>query len=70
MQWMGRSAAAVGIVLAVSLGGCAFTVGGGSSRTVVRKSAGEELASWRRALDEGAITQDEYEQIKKAFLKR
>jgi hypothetical protein len=53
----------------VSLAGC-----GGSHTTKVQGtttvSKGQELQDLQRALNEGAITQDEYDRVRKVILKR
>jgi len=53
-----------------SLAGC----GGGDANVKVQGTttitAGQELQDLQRALSEGAITQDEFDTIKKALLRR
>jgi hypothetical protein len=62
--------AALGLAGLLSLAGCFWSIGGGSNRTVVEHSAGQQLTDLKRALDAGAINQDEYEKIKKVYLSK
>lgn len=54
---------------ATSFAGCR---GGGANvqQNVTTVSQGQELEDLKRALDQGAITQDEYEKLQKKILKR
>ncbi len=64
-----RSAlAAAGVLALLSLGGCFWSIGGGTQKTVVEHSAGQQLTDLKRALEAGAVTQDEYDRLKKVYL--
>jgi len=66
-----RSAVATASLLALlSLGGCFWSIGGGSQKTVVEHSAGQQLTDLKRALEAGAINQDEYDKLKKVYLNK
>ena len=64
-----RILAPIGLVLLVALGGC-----GGSTDVKVQGtttiSKGQELSDLQRALKEGAISQSEYDQLRKKILSR
>ena len=64
-----RLALAVLFSSAVMLAGCS---GGGAKvqQSVTTVSQGQELEDLKRALDQGAINQSEYEQLQKKILKR
>ena len=64
-----RILAPIGLVLLVALGGC----GGGTDVKVqgtTTISKGQELSDLQRALKEGAITQSEYDGLRKKILSR
>lgn len=61
---------ALALLLALPLGGCFWSVGGGSQKTVIERSAGEELADLKKALEAGALTPEEYEKLKQAYLNK
>ena len=63
-------AATLSLVGLLSLGGCFWSIGGGSNRTVVEHSAGQQLTDLKRALDAGAIDQEEYDKLKKVYLSK
>jgi hypothetical protein len=69
MQWTNRLLL-VTVLLGPALGGCAFHIGGGSTKTVVEKTTGEELSDLKQARDAGAINDEEYEKLRKALLDR
>jgi hypothetical protein len=50
------------------LGGCVLSFGGGDSRTELRHTTGEELRDLKQALDAGAISQEEYEELRQTLL--
>ena len=58
------------LLLVPALGGCAFNMGGGKTVTVVETTTGDELADLKKARDAGAITDAEYEELKKVILAR
>ncbi len=60
-------AVAVLVALAVELGGCG---GGGAEvhQNLTTVSQGQQLTDLKRALDEGAITQDEYDRLQRKIL--
>ena len=43
---------------------CVFSLGGGKTETVVRRTTGEELTDLKAALDSGAVTPEEYDRLK------
>ena len=64
-----RSAIAAASLLALlSLGGCFWSIGGGTQKTVVEHSAGQQLTDLKRAIETGAVTQEEYDKLKKVNL--
>lgn len=69
MQWTNRLLL-VTVLLAPAFAGCAFRIGGGSSKTVVEKTTGEELSDLKQAHDAGAINDEEYEKLRKGLLER
>jgi len=69
MRWT-RWALVAAVLLVPPLGGCAFSIGGGHTKTVVERSTGEELGDLKKARDDGAISDAEYEELKKIFLER
>ena len=56
------------LIAALSLGGCFWSIGGGSNKTVVEQSAGQQLTDLKRALDAGAINTEEYGKLKNVYL--
>ena len=60
----------VTLLLVSGLAGCAVQLGGGSSKTVVEASVGQELADLKAAHEAGIITAEEYEALKKAVMER
>lgn len=68
---MTRTLVAAGLlVVLASFNGCTCGGGGGTDVTTTTKSCGEELSDLKRALDEGAITQAEYDRMREATMKR
>ena len=66
-----RSAvASAGLMALLSLGGCFWSIGGGTQKTVVEYSAGQQLTDLKRALETGAVTQEEYDKLKKVYLSK
>jgi hypothetical protein len=66
-----RSAVAItGLLALLSLGGCFWSIGGGTQKTVVEHSAGQQLTDLKRALETGAVTQEEYDKLKKVYLSK
>jgi hypothetical protein len=61
---------ALGLLAMLSLGGCFWSIGGGSQKTVVEHSPGQQLADLKRALEAGAITAEEYERLKVVYLNK
>ena len=59
---------ALGLLVLLPLGGCFWSIGGGTSRTVVEHTAGQQLTDLKHALDAGAIDQEEYDKLKKVYL--
>ena len=59
--------AALGTLLA----GCSWSIGGGKERvTAAPPTRGQELIDLKRARDQGAITQEEYENQRRQVLTR
>jgi len=52
------------------MAGCAWSVGGNKGETVVRPTRGQELVDLKKALDQGAITEEEYKGQRKRILER
>jgi hypothetical protein len=66
-----RSAVATaGLLALLSLGGCFWSIGGGSQKTVVEHSAGQQLTDLKRALEAGAVSPEEYDKLKKVYLSK
>jgi hypothetical protein len=61
---------ALSLASTISLGGCFWSVGGGTQKVVKEHTAGEELTDLKRALDAGAVTPEEYEKLKKVYLSK
>jgi uncharacterized membrane protein len=55
-----------GIVLAVFLCGCVAGIGTGEKTEI--PTIGEELSDLKKALDEGAITEKEYSELKQKIM--
>jgi hypothetical protein len=63
--------AMIAVTAASLLNGCAWSVGGRESgETVVRPTQGQELIDLKRAKDQGALTDTEYEDQKLRLLAR
>jgi molybdopterin-binding protein len=64
----------IGLVVAglagTILSGCVFSVGGGKEVTSARPTRGQELVDLKKAKDQGAITQEEYDAKRKQILER
>ena len=56
---LGMCAAAIGLMGLVS--GCSWSIGGKGSNTVQQATRGQELVDLKKARDQGAITEDEYQ---------
>jgi len=50
-------------LILVVLGGC--SIGGGSHPRIIEPTLGQELLDLQKALDDGAITTDEYHHLKR-----
>jgi hypothetical protein len=59
-----------GILAMLSLGGCFWSIGGGTDRTVVEQTAGQQLTDLKRALEAGAITAEEFERLKQVYISK
>jgi hypothetical protein len=58
-------------VLAGVVSGCAWSIGDGKNPSVVQKTTkGQELIDLKRAKDQGAITEDEYNSKRQEILNR
>lgn len=60
----------LGLLALGSLGGCVWSIGGGTQRTVVERSAGEQLADLKRAQEAGAISSEDYDRLKRVYLSK
>ncbi|HVR85577.1 MAG TPA: hypothetical protein VMU54_14770 [Planctomycetota bacterium] len=49
--------------------GCAFSIGGGNTEEVQLKTWGQQLLDLKKALDEGALTQQEFENAKRKVIR-
>ena len=59
------------VVLATWLAGCSWSIGGGKERvSAAPATRGQELIDLKKARDQGAITQEEYENQKRQVLTR
>jgi hypothetical protein len=59
--------AAILVLMSASLQGCG---GGGAKTSVNSTTTGQELTDLKRALDQGIITQKEYDKKRREILKR
>jgi hypothetical protein len=69
--WLGRLTSGVALLALVgALSGCAWSIGGEKEAgTIVQKpTQGQELIDLKRALDQGALTEEEYERRKDELL--
>ena len=58
-------------VLGALLAGCSWSIGGGKERaSAAPPTRGQELIDLKRARDQGAITQEEYESQRRQVLTR
>jgi hypothetical protein len=58
-------------ILGVLLTGCAWSIGEGKDRvTTTQTTKGQELIDLKKAKDQGALTEDEYENQRKQVLNR
>jgi hypothetical protein len=48
---------------------CAFSIGGGSTEEVQNRTWGQQFLDLKRALDEGAMTQKEFEEAKRKMIR-
>jgi hypothetical protein len=62
--------ATAGLLALLSLSGCFWSIGGGSQKTVVEHSAGQQLTDLKRALEAGALSPEEYDKLKKVYLSK
>jgi len=68
-EWMGLAATVA--VAGVLLAGCAWSIGGTKEHSAsVQATRGQELIDLKKARDQGAITQDEYDAQKKRIMER
>jgi hypothetical protein len=49
--------------------GCAFSIGGGNTEEVQPKTWGQQLLDLKKALDQGALTQKEFEDAKRKVIR-
>ena len=61
---------AVIAAVAVSAAGCVWSLGGGDTKKVVQPSQGTQLSDLKKARDEGAITEEEYQAMKRKILEQ
>ena len=55
-------------VLGILTSGCAWSVGGSKGTTVAKPTQGQELIDLKRAHEEGAISDSEYESMRAKIL--
>ena len=68
-EWMVLATTAT--IAGVLLSGCAWSIGGTKEHTAaVQATRGQELIDLKKARDQGAITQEEYEAQKKKIMDR
>ena len=60
----------MGCILLFTFSSCIGTGNAYESITEIHTTTGQELIDLKRALDAGAITQEEYEELKKKIMKR
>lgn len=60
---------ALALAAMLSLSGCFWSIGGGTQKTVVENSAGQQLTDLKRALEAGALTPAEYDKLREIYLK-
>lgn len=70
MMRLRTTVSVLGLLGLLSLGGCFWSIGGGSDRKVIEHTAGQQLTDLKRALEAGAINQDEYDKIKRVYLSK
>jgi hypothetical protein len=56
--------------LAVSAAGCVWSLGGGDTKKTVQPSQGAQLTDLKKARDEGALTEEEYQTLKRKILEQ
>jgi hypothetical protein len=58
------------VAIGILFSGCAWSIGDGKghSTSVVQPTRGQELIDLRKARDQGAISEDEYQAQKKAIM--
>jgi hypothetical protein len=61
---------ALGGIVSSLLTGCAWSIGDGKGHTTVQATRGQELIDLKRAKDQGAISDREYEAQKQQILSR
>ncbi len=70
-KWVGLLVTAA--VLGGLLSGCAWSIGGGdkgSGKIVATPTRGQELIDLKKAKDQGAITEEEYQAQRKAIMEK
>ena len=68
-RWM--MSVTTGTLMGVLLSGCAWSIGSDAARTAtIRPTRGQELIDLKKAKDQGALTDEEYEAQKKKVLER
>ena len=68
-QW--RVLVATGSIMGLLLSGCAWSIGDQKEgKAVVSPTRGQELIDLKKAKDQGAITEDEYQAQKKAIMEK
>ena len=56
------------LTLALTLGGCVASLGGGKTENTQRPTLGQELKDLKEALEDGALTDEEYAEAKRKLL--
>jgi hypothetical protein len=60
-----------GTIMALLLSGCAWSIGGEKAHpATVQPTRGQELTDLKKAKDQGALTEDEYQAQKKKILEQ
>ena len=63
--------ATTGAIMGLLLSGCAWSIGSdGAHSAAVRPTHGQELIDLKKAKDQGAITEDEFEAQKKKIMEQ
>ena len=60
-----------GTIMGLLLSGCAWSIGSDKERTaVVQPTRGQELIDLKKAKDQGAVTEEEYQTQRKKIMER